>query len=179
MTQHRRNGQYGASSRGFRAKGRGGRGERLFGLAMSPIAAIDCYLQEVLKEAERRGYRFDCSKIAPDGPCAKIKLRRGQLDYEFSRLMKKLKIRDTAHYDKLSSISGLKPHPLFRVVPGGPEDWEKLPMPDPHLQTCSGRKTNPTPAEDAEDLSAFEERASEPLVSYEAMVRKLKKDAYR
>lgn len=34
-------------------------------------------------------------------------------------------------------------------------------------------------AEDAEDLSAFKVRASEPLVSYEAMVRKLKKDVYR
>jgi hypothetical protein len=31
-------------------------------------------------------------------------------------------------------------------------------------------------AEDAEDLAAFEERVSEPLISYDAMVRKLKKD---
>jgi predicted DNA-binding protein len=31
-------------------------------------------------------------------------------------------------------------------------------------------------AEDAEDLSAFDERASESLVSYEEMVKSLKKD---
>ena len=31
-------------------------------------------------------------------------------------------------------------------------------------------------SEDAEDLAAFEERISEPLVSYEAMVKRLKKD---
>ena len=31
-------------------------------------------------------------------------------------------------------------------------------------------------AEDAEDLTAFEERASEPLISYEEMVKRLKKD---
>ncbi len=31
-------------------------------------------------------------------------------------------------------------------------------------------------AEDAEDLAAFEERVSEPLISYDAMVKKLKKD---
>lgn len=31
-------------------------------------------------------------------------------------------------------------------------------------------------AEDAEDLAAFEERTAEPLISYEAMVKKLKKD---
>lgn len=31
-------------------------------------------------------------------------------------------------------------------------------------------------AEDAEDLAAFEERVKEPLISYEAMVKKLKKD---
>ena len=31
-------------------------------------------------------------------------------------------------------------------------------------------------AEDAEDLSAFDERANEPLISYEEMVKRLKKD---
>ena len=31
-------------------------------------------------------------------------------------------------------------------------------------------------AEDAEDLSAFDERAGEPLISYEEMVKRLKKD---
>ena len=31
-------------------------------------------------------------------------------------------------------------------------------------------------AEDAEDLSAFDQRADEPLVSYEEMVKRLKKD---
>ncbi len=31
-------------------------------------------------------------------------------------------------------------------------------------------------AEDAEDLAAFEDRANEPLLSYDAMVKSLKKD---
>ena len=31
-------------------------------------------------------------------------------------------------------------------------------------------------AEDAEDLAAFEQRADDPLVSYDEMVRRLKKD---
>jgi hypothetical protein len=31
-------------------------------------------------------------------------------------------------------------------------------------------------AEDAEDLAAFEERVREPMISYDEMVRKLKKD---
>ncbi len=31
-------------------------------------------------------------------------------------------------------------------------------------------------AEDAEDLSAFEERADEPLISYEEMIKELKQD---
>ncbi len=31
-------------------------------------------------------------------------------------------------------------------------------------------------AEDAHDLAAFDQRASEPLVSYEAMIKRLKKD---
>ena len=31
-------------------------------------------------------------------------------------------------------------------------------------------------AEDAEDIAAFEERGKEPLVSYETMIKRLKKD---
>jgi hypothetical protein len=31
-------------------------------------------------------------------------------------------------------------------------------------------------AEDAEDLAAFEERISEPLISYDEMIKRLKKD---
>ena len=31
-------------------------------------------------------------------------------------------------------------------------------------------------SEDAEDMAAFEERAKEPLISYEAMIKRLKKD---
>lgn len=33
-------------------------------------------------------------------------------------------------------------------------------------------------AEDAEDLAAFDERASESLISYEEMVKRLKKDGH-
>lgn len=33
-----------------------------------------------------------------------------------------------------------------------------------------------TIAEDAEDLAAFDERVNEPLISYEEMVKRLKKD---
>jgi hypothetical protein len=31
-------------------------------------------------------------------------------------------------------------------------------------------------SEDAEDMAAFEERAKEPLISYETMIKRLKKD---
>ena len=31
-------------------------------------------------------------------------------------------------------------------------------------------------SEDAEDLAAFDERADEPLISYERMIKRLKKD---
>jgi hypothetical protein len=31
-------------------------------------------------------------------------------------------------------------------------------------------------AEDAEDIAAFEDRAKEPLISYDAMIKRLKKD---
>lgn len=90
-----------------------------------PVAAIGCYLKEVAREAERRGYCFDASKIATAKPCRKMKVTQGQIDYEWKHLMKKLKARDTAHYRKLSPLVRPQPHPLLRPVSGGIEDWER------------------------------------------------------
>ncbi|MDA8100015.1 MAG: pyrimidine dimer DNA glycosylase/endonuclease V [Nitrospiraceae bacterium] len=91
-----------------------------------PVLAIGCYLHEVLKEAERRGYRFDGSKIAKKGRCRKIRVRKGQIDVEWARLLGKLLKRDRERYAMNRALARPLPHPLFTIVSGGIEAWERV-----------------------------------------------------
>ena len=86
--------------------------------------AIAAYLREVQHEAERRGYRFDETKI---GQCAErvcITVTRGQMEYELAHLRAKLVLRDPAALQRMAGVNELEPHPLFEVVPGEVEAWE-------------------------------------------------------
>jgi len=89
-----------------------------------PLAAIAAYLQEVLREAERRGYHFDASKILRKGTRTKICVADGQIAYELAHLLAKLKVRDQAAYERLVQTENPLVHPLFTVVSGEVEDWE-------------------------------------------------------
>jgi uncharacterized protein (DUF1501 family) len=89
-----------------------------------PLAAIAAYLHEVLREAERRGYHFDGSKILRKGTKTKIHVSEGQIAYELAHLLAKLQVRDQAAYERLVQTEHPLVHPLFTVVSGGIEDWE-------------------------------------------------------
>lgn len=91
-----------------------------------PLAAIAAYLQEVQREAGRRGYNFDASKILRKGATARICVTDGQVEYELGHLKAKLKVRDMAAYERLVNNERPSIHPLFTVVNGGIEDWEVL-----------------------------------------------------
>jgi hypothetical protein len=91
-----------------------------------PVLAIGVYLKEVVREAERRGYRFDAQKILkPSGDCLTLPVQRGQFEYEWQHLARKLKGRSPAAYEIINPLVRPKPHPLFKIVPGGIEAWEK------------------------------------------------------
>lgn len=92
-----------------------------------PLAAIAAYLHEVQREAARRGYRFDASKIVHEPTTVRIEVNDGQLAYEFAHLRAKLEMRDRAAFDRLVQVEHPSVHPLFRVVGGGVEDWEVVP----------------------------------------------------
>lgn len=87
-----------------------------------PLAAIAAYLAEVQREAVRRGYNFDATKIAPHGRVARIAVSDGQLAYELEHLRKKLAARDPAAFARLPGQPD--PHPSFTVVAGAIEVWE-------------------------------------------------------
>ena len=90
----------------------------------APRAAINAYLLAVHDEAARRGYAFDRSKIRLCA-CEPIIVTRGQLLYEWDRLLAKLRERDPALYRAHRRISHPRAHPLFRVGAGPVASWEK------------------------------------------------------
>lgn len=90
-----------------------------------PVAAIAAYLRAVQEEATRRGYRFERGKIAPTGRAEPIAVTRGQLLYEWQHLLQKLRRRNGEGYRTLVGIEEPEPHPLFVVVDGEVEAWER------------------------------------------------------
>jgi hypothetical protein len=98
-----------------------------FRASSDPPAAVATYLAGVLEEAERRGYAFDAAKIGDMRPPGILDETEGQLLYEWRHLRQKLKQRDRARYQSCRGITFPEPHPLFRIVPGDVQEWERLP----------------------------------------------------
>ena len=90
-----------------------------------PQAAIATYLQYVHEESVRRDYRFDAAKISPLRTTRRIPCMEGQLQYEKEHLARKLKSRDPARYRELRRYATIEVHPLFIIVAGERELWEK------------------------------------------------------
>jgi len=89
-----------------------------------PLAAINQYLNEVYKEALRRGYNFDKTKINLDFKKIKMQVTQGQLDYETKHLLNKIRTRDPKKFKELKAIKKFDAHPMLRVVGGDIEEWE-------------------------------------------------------
>jgi hypothetical protein len=98
---------------------------RRFSQLDDPPAALAAYLAVIHSEAERRGYRFDASKIGRTRFRGKIAETRGQLLYEWLHLKRKLKRRDSQRHRDLLTVKTPAPHPLFRITAGKVRAWEK------------------------------------------------------
>jgi Pyrimidine dimer DNA glycosylase len=94
--------------------------------ASSPKKAIATYLRAVHAEAERRGYRFDRSKIGRGGEVEALPVSRGQLAYEWQHLRRKLERRSPNWLAELPMATRPAPHPLFHIAAGGIADWEAV-----------------------------------------------------
>ncbi len=90
-----------------------------------PLPLMAAYLTGVADEATRRGYRFDQSKIRLSPSLAQLEETRGQLLYEWQHLQLKLRTRAPALYREMKRIQVPEPHPLFRIIPGPVQAWEK------------------------------------------------------
>jgi hypothetical protein len=97
-----------------------------FRLSPDPLAAIAAYLLPLADEAARRGYAFDRSRIIPARPVRRIPVARGQVLYEWEHLKSKLARRDPLRLAQFSAVDLPDCHPLFELIPGGVEPWEKV-----------------------------------------------------
>ncbi len=91
----------------------------------SPVGAIADYLRSVHAEAVNRGYAFAARRISPARCLGPIAVTRGQVEHEWLHLMTKLALRDPETHDRLECVNRPQTHPIFRIVPGGVEAWEK------------------------------------------------------
>lgn len=88
------------------------------------VDAINNYLAIVHREATNRQYNFDDKKINRDFSPASLSVTKGQLNYEATHLLNKLKTRDPKKYQDLKNLKSFEPHPLFNLIEGDIEDWE-------------------------------------------------------
>lgn len=90
-----------------------------------PVSAIDTYLSYVHEEGRKRGYNFQKNKIGSKMIDYQIKVTDGQIDYELDHLKRKLKLRDSKKYMELVNIESAIPNPIFKMVKGKVESWER------------------------------------------------------
>ena len=98
---------------------------RRFSASPDASAAIATYLRGIYQESVRRGYHFGEDKISRVEHHEQIPCTRGQLLYEWKHLKEKLRQRDIHRYQTMENIPEPDPHPLFYIVDGDIEDWEK------------------------------------------------------
>jgi hypothetical protein len=93
---------------------------------------ITAYLYAILDEGLKRGYKFDKNKIRlVRKNCGCMTVTKGQLEYEFKHLCRKVMKRDRNWFIKIKGQEfrdnyHIKPHSLFKVIYGQKESWEKV-----------------------------------------------------
>lgn len=101
----------------------------------TPIEYMGDYLFSLWLESKTRNYNFDITKIfkydlSGGVRCPRIKVTNKQLCYEFYHLQNKLRDRDLNMYgynfNRKYIDCIIKPHPMFEVVKGEIESWEKV-----------------------------------------------------
>lgn len=108
-----------------------------FRATADPLAAIALWLHGIADGADRRGYRFDRTRVVLDrgsviGPAdaeihagaAGMTVTAGQLEFEWLHLTAKVAARDAAWLELLAGHQP-RPHPMFTVVPGPIASWER------------------------------------------------------
>lgn len=97
----------------------------------SPILLINQYLLFIFNESQNRGYKFDKTKIniLASLKGLKITVTKRQIEYEYHHLLQKLTVRDPKKFEQIKTTEKIDPNPLFEIIEGEIEDWEKIFLP--------------------------------------------------
>jgi hypothetical protein len=91
----------------------------------SPLSVIASYLVAIHSEAQNRGYSFNLSKVGPVQPLSIFPVSSGQVEFERQHLLSKLAVRSPSFYSQLSLVPSPETHPIFEIITGGIESWER------------------------------------------------------
>lgn len=97
-----------------------------FNSTKKPLDAINYYLHHVWIEANARSYNFDKTKYSTKESIERITVTAKQIDFERKHLLEKVKLRDKKKHNEISVVNYYKPHPLFKLIEGEIEPWEKV-----------------------------------------------------
>ena len=100
-----------------------------FRSCVSPRAAINAYLVAIFAEANSRGYRFDRTKLGRAAEVRRLPATDGQLQYEWSWLLRKLRRRSPLVYRRHLEVAAPAAHPIFRLESGPIAAWEHAALP--------------------------------------------------
>lgn len=105
----------------------------------SPVPSLIAYLSALVREADRRGYRFDRGRIAANGATEKdfrekgilLPVPLGQIEYEAALLLSKVRERHPERAEALRAELEAGPalNEAFRPIPGDRAEWER-PVPE-------------------------------------------------
>jgi hypothetical protein len=93
---------------------------------INPARLIDAYLLVIYEQAMKRDFKFKREKIGTEFATQEIMVTDGQIKYEIAHLQGKLARRDKEQYARIEKVKDPQPHPLFRIVKGEVESWEKV-----------------------------------------------------
>ena len=94
--------------------------------AEDPLLAINTYLYFIHQEAQEREYNFNSDKLGKVDINLKLNVTSGQINYEFKHLLKKLESRDLGKFKRNSGVKIVFSHPLFNLIKGKIESWERV-----------------------------------------------------
>lgn len=91
---------------------------------------LQSYIVSLITNYRRRKYKeIDFSQSIEIDGSASLTVTKGQIEYEWQHYLNKLKTqkgRDKELYEQLKDIKTPEPHPLFSMVAGDIESWEKV-----------------------------------------------------
>ena len=91
-----------------------------------PLAAVNYYLEIIFQESRQRQYHFDSGKIFLGVHPTINPVTEGQLRFEMAHLQSKLQKRNASQIQFLPQNQLADLHPLFYLIPGPVEAWEKV-----------------------------------------------------